>query len=352
MKNNQRAINQIRSWLSATSVPHLTDAEGQGSADFVVMKRDGGLVTVLVSVKDDTRDLTGIDVVLPASDIMGRYIDRSMKAFHTLTEAAGYGSPLPVERGDVPLRADGSGKPKNLRAVDDFELVAMRHKELRRAPNPPRGALDKYIKILENICWNFIKLNSTLCSAVGMEHGDLMSYAMVYATTFIGLYEKKDGSEDENKRLLTMYVRQKLSALKRLSFDKMRSCTPDMETVDIGAYGEAFVSRKKERAHRVDMEGYLDGARVRNQELASLATESSDVSEYVERAKEVPGPLEMAASTALRERLDSMEHDQLVAALKKHAKNRDEDVAEVAMRHLRLHNKNCVICSPELQTGE
>ncbi|MGH9428119.1 MAG: hypothetical protein ACRD2L_17690, partial [Terriglobia bacterium] len=114
MKNNQRAISQIRSWLSATAVPFLTDTEGRGSADFVILKKDGGLFSVLVVVDDDTRDRTSVDLVMRADDVMGRYIGRSMEVFHTLTEAAGYGKPTPVDRGAIPLRPDGSGKPKNL----------------------------------------------------------------------------------------------------------------------------------------------------------------------------------------------------------------------------------------------
>lgn len=339
MKNNQRAITQLKSWLTASGI--TTFVEVGAPADFFVLKSDSvGIVGVMVVTDSDKRDRSKVDMVLRAEEVMGRYIHRSIEIFHTLTEAAGYGRPTPTNRGQIAVHPNGL--PKNLSTVSDFELVSFRHKELRRVPNPAPEEIAKYHKFLESICWNFIKMNAALCSAVGLEHGDLMTYAMVYTTTFIGLYEKKDADHDENVRLLTTYVRQKLSALKRLSFDKMRSCTPSSDIVDAGVYGNSIlaVNQQKdrsirgfrlsdfERAHEVDMEALIDASRSGKRE--------KDEDE-----------IRIEVTGELRKKLRAMDHDPLVSALKKAAKHRDEEVAKVALHRLDAHEKVCGICSSQ-----
>lgn len=132
---------------------------------------------------------------------------------------------LPSLRGEMPAR--------KLHYADNFELVAMRHREFRRSPNPSPVQLRRFQPLAARSAQRFLGLNRALCARHGYEHGDLLSYALVWTISFLGLYFKDARSElpNENEKLLCSYLKQRFAEFRSLLIKKGRSCFPDPEMI-------------------------------------------------------------------------------------------------------------------------
>lgn len=118
---------------------------------------------------------------------------------------------------------------------DNFELVAMRHRDFRRSPNPTPEKLRSFKPVAEKVAQRFLSLNRDLCLLHGYDHGDLMTYALVWTTNFLGLYARDGHSRhsDENAKLLCVHLKQRFAELRTLMFKKGRNCFPDAEQLAI-----------------------------------------------------------------------------------------------------------------------
>jgi hypothetical protein len=123
---NAKALTQVKSWLKAALI-NVGKPSIEG-CDLSVQKADGGVMDIKVGITAaDSRPAADHLFVL-ASELAHRAKPVAIRAFHAITEAAGYGKPLPINRGVDPV--------KKLSFEDNFELVGMRHKEFRKVPEP------------------------------------------------------------------------------------------------------------------------------------------------------------------------------------------------------------------------
>ena len=78
-------------------------------------------------------------------------------------------------------------------------------------------------------------MNRSLCLLHGYEYGDLLTYALVWTTNFLGLYAKDEGlaKPDENAKLLCVHLKQRFAELRSLLWKKGRNCFPETHTAGL-----------------------------------------------------------------------------------------------------------------------
>src|SRR5512133_2889804 len=147
---NARAVSVLSSWLKACNVPFSVNNDNTVTID---KKLKVNLQIDSESKKDA--------VNIPAKDILNPNIPKAISAFQRITDMAGYGRPVPIDRGPIPTKKLGY---KN---TEEFEYVAFRHREFRAAPNPDSKELLKYEPIIKNLSKSFYRKNFRLCDLMG-----------------------------------------------------------------------------------------------------------------------------------------------------------------------------------------
>lgn len=130
----------------------------------------------------------------------------------------------------------------------DFELVILRHQELRRAFAACPDLNSRLVQAGPEIAkavrsfWSKMRYRPVL-SANGVGEGDLLTLMNAWAAIYIGLYEKKiEKAPDENKKLLAVHLRQKAVEFVGTLYKKTKDCIPDRE-VGVGfSLSDASVS--------------------------------------------------------------------------------------------------------------
>lgn len=115
---------------------------------------------------------------------------------------------------------------------DNFELVALRHRELARAlaavPNMNARLLEyrTVIQAAVKSFWGADRHRPVLLMNSYSEN-DLMSFGLAWGAIYIGLYEKKpERVPGENKRLMFVHIKQKAAELINTLYKKQRDCIP------------------------------------------------------------------------------------------------------------------------------
>lgn len=345
-----QAVTQLRSWFSAAGIPPASSSPD--GADLSILTSEGSELPIVVLAENDGRAVPPGWVGIKATEITGRQLGLAIEKFKDITESAGHGRLEPVSRGPIPKG--------NLRFDEDFELVAMRHKELRRAPNPASAEdIEKYRPILEKICWNFIKspfmeplTNARLCFAAGMDHDDLMSYAMLYTTAWISLHDSNDLQPGEKKALLTLHVKQKLHQLRGILVRKMRNCCSAIPTemylpgrkpmfdeqdpIDIDETASFVEYKIRDNHPEVRGPGKIAG-KMADRLIDIFANPLTPKIRASQRRRK-------SAKKILAEKLSAMPCGKLVPTLAKAMKSEDKDVQGRAAVLLGLHQIACKNC--------
>lgn len=241
----KRAATVLAGWLEAAEVPFKINGDS-----IIIGGKDGDF-------GPDAEALA--DLAAP--------LDKAMPAFWVLTERAGYGRPVVVDRGSAP---DG------VRYNDDPELVAMRHREFRQVANLPDHVYkdQNYHRIINWYCNKFFRSNYRLCQHAGYEVEDVKTYAWLYLTNFYGRWrhlDRKafDAKSYSNGKMFCSYLQQRLySDLKPLLIRKSRNIVIDAETAELGTgigFSPQFEDGEEHSiqvatasAPEIDIEAYLD----------------------------------------------------------------------------------------------
>lgn len=334
-QKNARALCQASSWLEAVGIDHRRSQTP--GLDLILVKADGSEVEVKVAASAEEPRPASEHVFVVAADVTSRHLEVALKTFHVMTEAAGFGSPMPVDRGQAP--------EAKLHYGDNFELVSMRHNEFRRVPNPETGHLLQYKPVMEKACYRFVNMNPDTCRRHCLQIEDLMTYAMVWTTNYIGLYEVANPTNNDNERKLSRHLKQRFSEFADMIRKKERNCIPSADAASVAMAGVPV------RAVIQSDAGDGDGGC--HYELAvDPFTEEEIDSDYVRRHNEL-GNLEdavgrrSAAATVLAKNLNKLPHDRLLEVLQGAADNQAlcPDTKAEAARQLRLHRRNCETCS-------
>lgn len=241
----------------------------------------------------------------------------------------------------------GSGETIKIRARDEFELVAFRHAELRRVPNPDPVRLKFYEPTIASACANFYRRCKNLCDDSMYQIDDLKSFAYVWAINYIGLYQLSSDEGDQNLKLLRTYLNQRFNELRKLLWKKNRNVLIHYDEAAIVLTGTVFNEiplrqRKAQLLNPEDFSNIVDFISVpESQPLdqAYLNRHRGYETNSVEKRKE-------NASKALEEGLAKLGHDKMLEVL---IEARDNvrvhpDAQKHAGKKLREHTENCEQC--------
>lgn len=350
---NARALCQAVSWLEAVGIPCRLDG-----ADLILSRCNGGEVKVRLAMAPGEPVDAQERITVLARDLASPKSDIALKAFHTITEAAGYGSPTPVDRGPEPII-----RPRYL---NDFELVGFRHREFRRAPNPDPKELLKYEKIMRQSCYRFINTNQDLCRRNCLMVEDLMTYARVYTTTYLGLYKVQVETTNDNVKKLKFHLNQRFGELVGTIKKKERNCLPSPDAAQIAVMGKTIDENHSLEGFSDDPmypstvavsssedKGYLARHNelniVRSKEITETdwqAMSEQDKNDYWDGQRRADDQRRRNAANLLAKNLQQLPHDKMVQLLQDASLNQiiAPDARLEASRRLRLHRKNCEKC--------
>jgi hypothetical protein len=351
---NHTAVTITRSWLTACGIPH--DKGGRSGVDLVVKASNGSSFDVAI-IKDTTPP-SGC-IVVPASELTGKR-SRAFAAFHRITSAAGYGLPIPVDRQEDPIGPDG--KPFRPRFDEaEFDLVAFRHREFRKCPDPSPEEWKDYMSVIEVAIKRFYTTNYTFLKQNGMELQDLTSFAMVWATNYIKLYQDSTKDIIQNRKLMHAHLKQRFSEFRTLLYKKNRSCIPDRDVAEIALTGN-IEDGNRQAGRGTDLMAWPARQETPGEALQEAVDEELDLEaeDNYQRNLAVEAVLggKKPKATAsektrrrkgqrrLRQALATLDHDALLKALGEASENKALcfDAQHEARRQLRVHQRACEAC--------
>lgn len=306
---NSHAVCVLGSWLRNCNVPYSIQYESD--CDIIVQ---GLTCDIKICVFAGILPGNTHDITIMASDITGKDRTLAFRNFHYITEAAGYGSPIPVDR--------GAGLNKKPIYHEDFELVAMRHTQFRTAPNPKPEHLKGYRPIVENTASSFLRNNQAICTINLLELDDLLTYAMTWTINYIGHWEIPYPSySNENPAKLRAYLQQCFVEFRGLLLKKSKNCHPSKATIEAVGQMPIVLSPYEE-------------------ELDITEPPEEDPKDVLARRKN--------ADILLSHYLADLPHDRMLELLTEASENLeiDPDAADEAYKRLLKHQKTCGICLP------
>lgn len=319
---DRRISTQLKTWLTAVDIAYQDTASG-----LVVNSKEGDPVPV-----DLGTDRRPNSISVRGRDLTSRDLNKSLKAFQTLQEALGYEPRLPVDRGPIPTQ--------KMHYARDFELVAMRHSEFRRAPNPRDEDLAQYRVVIDKAVWKFYRKNQQMCSDHGYDVGDLRTYAYLWTVNYMGLYDRPNLEKEERERFLCHYLGQRFSEFHGQLQKKKRNTLPMLDDAFIAAHGRPYEYSTKSNwfATSEEDQDSPEEAWIAEEEQGNAPKGKS----YTKRAA-----ARKEAGAILDERLRELDHDQMVAVLSDAIEN-DRihlDARREASRRLRAHSTVCEKCA-------
>ena len=337
---NARALNQLRSWLGAVKIP-FEPMTGQNGVDLVVTSPEGVAIELqLHTTESPPAPKTAI--VIEAGALTGRDIQAALDLFGDLTEMLGYERRMPVNRGPLP--------EKKAHYSDSPELVALRHNEFRRVPNPSNETLRSHQKVVTRTAWQFFRGNATFCRDNMLEIGDLESYALVWTCNYIGIHAMPNEDTSRNDRKLTAYLHQRFAEMRDTFSKKGKNVFPMLDDAFIAQYGVSF-------DNAMLAADYPDQQTTKKTYVvpssAILGVDEIDAS-YIERNRKLDtssaSARKKSADKLLTESLQALGHDKMIEVLISTVENSRLDPAarREARNRLRDHVGSCTGCTEAL----
>ncbi len=107
---------------------------------------------------------------------------------------------------------------------DNFEDVCMRHMTFRKSPNQPESVMKPFYPIIKRMAKRYHYIFEIVFSTIGYDYEDLEAYGRIYLINFLG-YKTRTTKEtdDERKKLFTVYLKQRLGELAEICNRKNKS---------------------------------------------------------------------------------------------------------------------------------
>jgi hypothetical protein len=179
-----QALCVLDSWLTASGIEHTIQPTNP---------------EVKVRTKDKSAYLEYSVSDLDLQSLLSTDPDLSLPEFHTLTQPAGYGKPIPVSR--------QHNFPKG--NAKDFFLTIIRHKEFRNAPDLDNDTIKKYHRIITNCAYAFKNRHYQILQDMGIEFKELYHWGLIWAHNFHHKYRALFASEETNQCYLAQHIKQR-----------------------------------------------------------------------------------------------------------------------------------------------
>lgn len=361
---NAKALVQATSWLKAANIP--VKPSTTPGCDLTIQTKAGKSIEIKVAVDSAEPRPAAEHLLVLAADLTHRNKSKALETFHSITSGAGYGTPSPINRGEDPT--------KKMHFDDNFELVAMRHKEFRKVPNPTADELAHFDKVISKAVSRFVFINTKICRRHGLGFDDLKTYAQIWTCNYLGLYKVANPTNNDNERKLYTHLCQRFSNFIEVLLKKERNCLPDSQTAHIAQTGTPYQGRAKTRLAAV-----IDAAELSFEEVMEAQQEEEVEPQDLAEAEIIPDGFtlftlpESAQSSAddeereqkitdakrrklaqkqLAEEFSKLDHDTLITTLEAVAINTHlcYDARAEAKKQLRLHREACTSCA-EVREG-
>lgn len=317
---NSRAVRICHSYCQAASIP--VRISNRPHCDLAVTAKDGTTLDVAIVMSPQTDELAdGPSITLLASDVASPKLEVALEAFHILTEEAGYGRPIPVDRGE-----------KHKVYGNDMFLIVARHTEYQRAPDMSREKLARYMPVIQRACKRFMSMNAKLLRMHMYEMNDLISLSIVWTTIFAHSSEILSPTQeehDDNERLLTKHLKSQFFHFYTKLLGENAKQFPDPDTVSIALKGH--VLDENHSIEKVAVDPRTEGEPVVEEKVETQAA--------VARRRD-------AARIVLDRMLAALPHDEMLKKLRREYENtcRDDKTREYARQRLIDHAKECDAC--------
>lgn len=322
---DRRISTQLKTWLTAVGIPFEDNTAG-----LIVTNKEGKRIHLCVA--SGNADVTGCELVVNGPDLTNRNLKKSLETFAALQTSLGYEPKLPVDRGQIPTHKAHYGK--------DFELVAMRHSEFRRAPNPPATKMAEYEDVISKAVWKFYRKNTQTCMDHVMGVDDLRTYAQIWSCNYIALYEVKDAPLIDRERFLAQYLGQRFYEFRHQLDKKGRNTLPMLDDAFIATHGRPYDYSNKDGWFTSEEEDPVDllGAVPEQEEEGVVRLKERTFADRERGRKE--------SATFLDEHLAEMDHDAMVEILASAVENDriHDDARREASKRLRAHAMSCKKC--------
>jgi hypothetical protein len=310
-------------------------------ADMTITAKNGLQMEVQVRSVDSPAAASGV-VVIESAEITGRNIANAVQVFRKLVEVLGYKYKSPIVRGT---------RDKKAMYVNEFDLVAFRHNDFRRVPNPSKPELAKYEKVIQNACKSFLRTSQNLCEDSMLEFADLITYAQVWTCNYLGLFElsEADATDSGNEKLLMSYLVQRFGEFRLLLKKRGRSVFVSSEDVSIAFFGAAEKVKWQRDSNRTDAPGVGFAGSEHHHWMYNQKDMAID-SAYIARNNELDtssvDKRRTSAGKKLDECLNNMAHDEQIAVLTKSIDNTNfhPDARRAAVARLQRHRAGCAQC--------
>jgi hypothetical protein len=310
------------SWLKAVGIENATSVERLNA--LMARRHDG--VTVELFFQEEGEAVPEGAIVVDVAGVTSMKKPVAFAAFHKITDALGYGIPIPVSRPEFDGRAS---------IDEDPDLIVMRHAEYRLSPDLSTEDLLPYRKIIRGCTINFYRRNTLLCDLMGYDVASLELYAIVWTCNYMHRHKRMHPRDSENEKLLLTHLRQRFAAAAQIFKRVKRSVVPHRELACLVTFNDVFapVAVPVEGADDVDME-YV--ARHCQLNLKSESTRRN------------------SARALLRKLLSDMKHEDMVEALMQKVADQNfcPDSRSYAARILRKHQSECADCASMTQMNE
>src|SRR5579859_3840382 len=180
------ALSRLSAWFDAMDI--VTSPSRKPGFHLTVLGPAGEEYEVAILEPGDPKPYWGL--YIHADDVNSVDIEGvAFFAFRILASQTGHPDvPNPIVRGGAGLEINKkTGKFKKAHYQKNFELSAMRHRDLRRAPNPKPQRFQRYMPTIERICKKFWLgkcgdqiSNEILCKRNMLDMDDLRTYAMIW----------------------------------------------------------------------------------------------------------------------------------------------------------------------------
>jgi hypothetical protein len=227
------------------------------------------------------------------------------------------------------------------RSKDEMDLVAWRHMEFRKVPNPDPARLKYYENTIASSAASFYRKSKNLCDDLMYEVQDLKTFSYIWTCNFIGLYELPSDENDQNLKLLRTYINQRFNELRKLLWKRSRNVLVHYDEAAIHLTGAPFNQVKLHKITNSDNppEDYIFKPEPEKVDKDYLIRHRGYEVNSVERRKE-------AASKALQEGLAKLGHDKMVEVLVEAKENNriHPDAQKQAAKKLVEHTESCEQC--------
>lgn len=196
----------LKSYLTALKIPFMA---GEKVNEVKVTAKKGGSISVVVGNGE-------AQIKLDPAIITSFELPKALGALHCVTEAAGYGKPSPINRGEA-----HAGRVNYL---DNFEDVYLRHSIFRRSPNKEAAELEPYMPTIKRCVRKALFRWKKVFSAMGFGEGDLLTAGMVYTVSYLHHYSYAV-EEIDNIKLLTDYLKQRFGEMAKIVYKKALNAT-------------------------------------------------------------------------------------------------------------------------------